>query len=130
MKILALIGMLLLKLLVTLVGLVAVPFMLLTKDRPKWLWRPWSNPEDGNDGPEWWHRYAENHWFAKYFPSYWGSAIRNPANGLRTYKYLTVDVGDFEFKGNDLPVEPGQLRKAGKRIGWLGKEYIQDFGCV
>jgi hypothetical protein len=119
-RLLALIGMGLLKALVTLVGLVAVPFMLLTKDRPKWLWRPWSNPTDGNYGPSWWPRYAQNHWFAKYFPNYWWCAIRNPANGLRTYKYLTVSVDDtYKFKGNGLPVEPSQLRELEKRFGWF-----------
>lgn len=118
-RIAALIGMGLLKAAVTILGLVAVPFMLLTNDRPKWLWKPWSNPEDGNDGPAWWPRYAENHWFAKHFPSYWWCAIRNPANGLRTYDLLTVDVKGYRIKGNGLPVNPAELRERDRKVGWF-----------
>ena len=119
MRFLLIFGMLLLKILITLLGLVVVPFMLLTKDRPKWLWRPWSNPTDGNDGPSWWSRYAKNHWFAKHFPRYWWCAIRNPANGLRTYNALTVDVDNYKYKGNGFPVNPAELRETGKKVGWF-----------
>lgn len=119
LKISAIIGMGLLKGVVTILGLVAVPLMLLTGDRPKWLWKPWSNPTDGNEGPSWWPRYIENRRFAKYFPSFWWCAIRNPANGLRTYDSLTVKVDDYKYKGNNLPVNPGELREMDKRIGWF-----------
>jgi hypothetical protein len=112
-----------LKAVTILCGLVAVPLMLLTDNRPAWLWRPWANPSDGIHGPDWWSRYLElrGNWLAKRFPSFWWSAVRNPANGLRTYRFVTVkiDPNRVESRGNYLPTNPGPLRRAGGRVGWF-----------
>jgi len=47
--------------------------------------------------------------------------VRNPANGLRTYPLLTCDVktSRLEWRDNDLPTNPGPLRKTGKRAAWF-----------
>ena len=79
-------------------GLLVVPFMYRwrnEKEIPS-IFRPWQNPEDwvggtvGNAGslPEWWKtREGDGRWsFYKYH------AIRNPADGLRNYKWLNLQI--------------------------------------
>jgi len=99
-------------------GLFAVPLMLACRERPRWLWRPWIDP---SGIPAWYWRYAARHPVARYAPRFWWLAIRNPANGLRTYRWLTcdLDAARFEWRDNGMPTNPGPLRKAGGRVGWL-----------
>lgn len=110
-----------LRALTILLGFVVVPLMLACNSHPRWLFRPWLNPETGLSGAPWWEDYLSRHGnpVAKKFPRFWWSAIRNPANGLRTYDFLTVEVKGYKFKGNDLPVNPAELRKLKKRVGWF-----------
>ena len=106
-----------------LLGLVAVPLMLASGNRPAWLWRPWFNPEDGMHGAAWWPRYLEanGHRLSRRFPSFWWNAVRNPANGLRTYPWITVliDPNDVRSFGNGLPTNPAPLRITRSRVGWF-----------
>lgn len=99
-------------------GLVAVPVMLACRERPRWLWRPWIDP---TGIPGWYWPYAAQHWLAKHFPRWWWLAIRNPANGLRTYPWLScdVDMTRLEWRDNGQPTNPGPLRARGKRVGWF-----------
>ena len=93
-----------------LLGLVAVPLMLATRNRPAWLWRPWYNPRTGLDVPSWFTG-----------SRFWWNAVRNPANGLRTYPWITVkiDPNDVGSRSNGLPTNPGPLRMVGRRVAWL-----------
>lgn len=121
------VAMLLFEWLVTLVGFVMVPLMLLCDNRPAWLFRPWYNPEDGMHGPIWWLNYVEKrgHALSKRFPSFWWSAIRNPANGLRSYPILSVipREGEVDFlprplTGPSNDPNPGVLRALGAKYAW------------
>ena len=83
-----------------LLGLVVVPFMYRYRNTDmRWVpsyFRPWVNPEDwtggirGNVGsiPDWWRSgMGDGKWsFYKYH------AIRNPADGLRNYKWLNLRI--------------------------------------
>lgn len=112
-----------LKLAVTVLGAVAVPLMLATSNRPAWLWRPWFNPEEGLGLPAWYPRYISRYgnWLSRRFPRWWWNAIRNPANGLRTYSVLSVEIEPSRVRtiGNGLPSNPAPLRKAGGRFSWF-----------
>lgn len=104
------IPMLALKATVVLLGLVAVPLMLATRNKPAWLWRPWYNPRTGLDVPSWFTR-----------SRFWWNAIRNPANGLRSYPWITVKIDQEKVrsKSNGLPTNPYPLRKKNRRVGWF-----------
>jgi len=111
--------MLLLRIVTAAAGLIAVPLMLSTDNRPAWLWRPWHDP---TGQASWWPAKAETrNPIARRFPNFWWSAVRNPANGLRTYPLLTCDVDPLrlEWRDNDLPTNPGPLRRTGERVGWF-----------
>lgn len=101
-------------------GLLMVPLMLGLRNRPAWLFRPWHDP---TGVAPWWSNYlaGNGNFISRRFPNFWWSAIRNPANGLRTYKWMScdVDVTRLEWKDNDAPTNPGPLRRAGKRLGWF-----------
>lgn len=123
-----------LKSVVVLIGLIVIPYLYrhrhthhehLRADKP-W-WGPWINPEDWKGGhmtyadtslPRWW--VSENGaslWsFFKYH------AIRNPANGLRNYEALDLDIDpDFvEYRTNRYMrhYEPQALRNEDRRFGW------------
>lgn len=82
-----------------------------------WWTRPWANPEDwegrgnGNNSlPKWWIEQYGNTF--KEFYRY--HAIRNPANGLRSFEWLDLDIISklVEFKTNTkLRIyEPNQMR--------------------
>lgn len=121
-----------LKAVVAFLGLFVVPFMYRYKDtHMRWvpsIFRPWLNPEDwtggiaGNVGsiPDWWRtRMGDGKWsFYKYH------AIRNPADGLRNYKWLNLQINpDKIYYVTDKPrqfYEPW-YRAAGderKRVQW------------
>ena len=85
---------------------------------PFWT-RPWANPEDwegmgtGNNSlPIWWVKSRGNTF--KCFYRY--HAIRNPANGLRSFEWLDLDITPdlIKYKTNIVlkRYEPGVLRKS------------------
>ena len=95
-----------------LLGFVMVPLLYkyrntLYKDLPFWT-RPWANPEDwrgqspdGNDVgslPRWWIK-REGDDFKAWYRYH---AIRNPANGLRSFEWLDCDIipEKVKFKTN------------------------------
>ena len=112
--------MLVLRAVVAALGLVMVPLMLAFTNRPAWLFRPWYDP---TGVAQWWPAYVEREGnaFVKRFPMFWWFAIRNPANGLRTYSGLACDVfqSQLKWRDNDLPTNPKPLRATGKRLGWF-----------
>lgn len=85
-----------------LLGVVVVPVMYAYRDMhydilPKWM-RPWANPEDWYGGPKgtrdslprWW---IDRHEGEVGFLMWWHyHAIRNPANGLRSFEWLDLDI--------------------------------------
>ena len=88
------------KAVVALLGLFVVPFMYRYRNTKlmwvPWYFRPWLNPEDWTGGtqnnvgsiPDWWRkRMGDGKWsFYKYH------AIRNPADGLRNFKWLNCQI--------------------------------------
>jgi hypothetical protein len=117
-------GFIAIKLPTALAGLFMVPIIFpyrgVNYDDLPWWTKPWANPEDWTGGPEgvpgrslpqWWlDRMGNTYWaFYKYH------AIRNPANGLRSYEWLDVDP-DPELIGYWTPrylrhYEPWHVRK-------------------
>lgn len=95
------------------------------EELPFWS-RPWSNPEDwqGQQGhykdslPRWW--YLANGGGFKSFYQY--HAIRNPANGLRSFELLDLDIvaEKVRFKTNKefSHYEPKNLRDYGIKTAW------------
>ena len=94
----------LVKIALTLIGLVVVPIGLLTQrmsykkghtvDGNHWpdiLWL-WGNDEEWV--PEWWFVRADQEWYTRYIPRFWWLAIRNPVGNLR-----------FLFKDRDAHIE-------------------------
>lgn len=96
-----------LKVVVILTGLIAVLFLFayrdVTYDSLPWWTRPWANPEDWYGGPmtyektslpKWWvDKHGESEWsFYRYH------AIRNPANGLRSFEWLDLDIDPAKVK--------------------------------
>lgn len=70
-------------------------------DLPPWT-RPWANPEDWTGGPagyknslpEWWvHREGSD--FRAFYKYH---AFRNPANGLRSFEALDLDIKQDEVR--------------------------------
>lgn len=118
------------------IGLFVVPLMWRYRetdyeDLPWWT-RPWSNPEDwfGQQNhfqsslPRWWvaaHGIEFKSWY-KYH------AIRNPANGMRSFELLDLDIRPHEVKFRTplyyTRYEPNALRNIGKRnagyLAWQG----------
>ncbi len=120
-------------------GFVMVPILwgqrnTLYADLPWWT-RPWSNPEDWMGGPlgfqnslpAWWvtTRGAEFKDFFQYH------AVRNPANGLRSFEFLYLDIvtKKVKYKTNSVMkhYEPHLIRsdtknprKTGWYIAWQG----------
>jgi hypothetical protein len=132
---LAWLGVLAVKIPTALSGFLIVPFLYKYRDvnyenLPSWT-RPWANPEDwegrGNGSsslPIWWIKlHGES---LKSFYHY--HAIRNPANGLRSYEWLDADIDPslVEWSTNYyMPrYEPSTLRKVEKKtiwyIAWVG----------
>ena len=121
-----------------LLGLVVVPFLYpyrhtLYKDLPFWT-RPWANPEDwrgqspdGNDVgslPRWWIKREGTTLY-----QWWRyHAIRNPANGLRSFEWLDADIipEKVEFRTNHYMdrYDVSKIREQGKStvwyIAWVG----------
>lgn len=122
-----------------LLGLVMVPLLWRYRQRPYtslpgWT-RPWSNPEDWfgqrtankleyNSLPWWWaDSRGTGFWsFVKYH------AVRNPANGLRSFEALDVDIdpSKVRYKATTYldSYEPRRLKAAGLKsagyIAWQG----------
>jgi hypothetical protein len=88
------------KLPTAILGFVVVPFMYSYNDvkydsLPGWM-RPWANPEDWLGGhatfeaslPKWWVD-KKGTGFKSFYQYH---AVRNPANGLRSYEWLDLDI--------------------------------------
>jgi hypothetical protein len=95
------IAFLLLKYPTVFVGFFVVPFMYRYRhkkfeDLPIWM-KPWANPEDWWGGPEGTEESVPQWWINRYegvtfWTWYKYHAIRNPANGLRTFEFLDLDI--------------------------------------
>lgn len=81
-------------------GLVVVPYMYkyrgtLYSDLPAWT-RPWANPEDWEGGPKSFAGSLPRWWVAENGITFWSfwryHAIRNGANGLRSFEWLDLDI--------------------------------------
>jgi len=122
-----------------LLGLVLVPFLYRYRldwydTLPPWT-RPWANPED------WVHQRKANKeeyeslpwwWAEKYGTGFWSfyryHAIRNPANGLRSFEWADVDIDssrvDYRATVYMESYEPDLIELMGKRtaayIAWQG----------
>jgi len=108
---------------VVLLGPVAIAIMYRYRhvryvDLPAWT-RPWANPEDW-EGQINSHRYSLPEWYIDQeglgFRQFWRyHAIRNPANGLRSYEWLDLDVvpEKVQYKTNFLLeyYDPSHVRK-------------------
>jgi hypothetical protein len=94
-------------------------------DLPAWT-RPWANPEDWEGQiysdqyslPKWWVK-AHGIGFKQFYQYH---AIRNPANGLRSYEWLDLDVDpkQVRYKTNIVMkrYEPTAIRKAKYKTAW------------
>lgn len=84
-----------------LLGFFTVPFLYRLRhkkyeDLPKWT-KPWANPEDWWGGPEGTEESVPQWWINRYdgvtfWTWYKYHAIRNPANGLRTFEFMDLDI--------------------------------------
>lgn len=129
-------GFMLIKLPTALTGVLVVPFMWRYRTTHfiylPWWTRPWANPEDweGGEGsdydslPRWW---IVSHGVE--FKSWWHyHAIRNPANGLRSFESLDLDIDPDKveyYTPHFFSVyEPHRLRNVGMRnagyLAWQG----------
>jgi hypothetical protein len=102
-------------------------------DLPAWT-RPWANPED-------WHGQI-NHYEAS-LPRWWVNkhgtgfksfyqyhAVRNPANGLRSYEWIDLDIVPENVRYQAKPYlgryEPSDLRERGLKVAkywaWIGPQ--------
>jgi len=65
------------------------------KNLPFWT-RPWANPEDWTGGPMTYTESLPKFWALEkgigFISWYTYHAIRNPANGLRSYEWLDIDI--------------------------------------
>lgn len=129
-----------LKLVVAALGLIVIPILwryrMVEYDKLPKVFRPWANPEDHHGGsmykrgrshnslPDWW--IDQKGISLKSFWLY--HAIRNPANGLRSFEFLDLDIvmERVKFVATEYfkHYEPGRLRKDGKRwaayLAWQG----------
>ncbi len=91
---------LLIKIPTGILGYIAIPLMWRYRRTPyrklpSWT-RPWANPEDWEGGPqghlnslpEWWVE-DKGHGFVSFYQYH---AFRNPANGLRSFEWLDLDI--------------------------------------
>jgi len=113
-----------------LLGSLVVPLLWFYKDTdyselPAWT-RPWANPEDWESGPKSYESSLPKWWVdsrGSNFKSFWHyHAIRNPANGLRSYELLDLDINPskVEFVTNQefVRYEPNTLRAWDKKLSW------------
>jgi len=122
-------GFLLIKIPTALLGLIMVPaiyrFRFTGYENLPWWTRPWANPEDwegnGNGSgslPLWWvNAHGVN--FKSFFQYH---AIRNPANGLRSFEWIDMDIDParVEYRRSHAIVnfEPGNLRRLKIKTAW------------
>lgn len=131
------------KAVVLLTGLFVVPVLYLYRKRPfdevPKVFLPWQNPEDWNGGhrgtehslPQWWI----NQCGFGFWSWYKYHAIRNPANGLRNFESLDLDIepSKVQFVATGEPYrlryEPTSMRKDGiKFASYLAWQGLQA-GC-
>ncbi len=144
------VGMLAIKFVVFLMGLVAIPFMwkysaIDYNNLPNWA-RLWSNIEDWQGQPNHWGNSLPRWWVdsrgAKFWSFFKYHALRNPANGLRAIDPFGLSIeenkvcyvstyetfADAESSGN---YEPGRMRRKGRRVSayfaWQGWKAGMDF---
>lgn len=97
-------------------------------DCPWWI-MPWINPEDWPGGfpgypdtyPSFWVRRRDAEGWSEFRAFWWYHAIRNPADGLRNYKVLQLDISDpskVKFMTNELldSYEPRHMEQG--RVYW------------
>lgn len=91
--------MLLIKIPTALLGAIMVPLLYpirntLYEDLPFWT-RPWANPEDW-EGPGFGEQSLPMWWVLSKGTGFWSfykyHAVRNPANGLRSFEWLDLDI--------------------------------------
>lgn len=120
------------KLPTALMGTFMVPFLYKYrevdyKDLPWWT-RPWANPEDwhgalgswGEESLPWWWIKREGRGFKSWYTYH---AIRNPANGLRSYSLFSanIDPEKLRYKRNSYhgaKYWPHQIRSSGHSTAW------------
>lgn len=118
-------------------GLFVVPFLWRYRDTdfddvPLWF-LPWLNPEDWNGGPEGYDNGLPK-WYATsrgvgFRAFYHYHAIRNPANGLRNFEFMDLDIVpnelDYWTPRYLRYYEPHYMRRNGVKtagyICWQGK---------
>lgn len=127
-------------------GFIAVPLMwryraVLYDLLPDWT-RPWANPEDWFGGPvthagslpKWW---VEKHGLG-FWSFCWYHAWRNPANGLRSFEFLDLDIEPdrVRYVTNELLAlyEPGRMRAAAPALNtswyWCWQGWRAGFKLV
>lgn len=99
-RVLPWVGMLMIKVPTVLAGFLVIPLLYLYRHRnfddvPK-IFLPWQNPEDWVDGPEGTEHSLPQWWVNREgsgFYSWWHyHAVRNPANGLRNYEWVDLEI--------------------------------------
>jgi len=121
---------LLVKIPTALSGFLVVPFLWKYRDTdylnlPYWT-KPWANPEDWDGGPSSYESSLPKWWVdtrgkdLKAFYQY--HAIRNPANGLRSFEFMDLDIDPkkVEFRTNKefVRYEPNTLRAWDMKLSW------------
>ena len=94
------IGFLLIKIPTLIAGYFVVPFIYRYREVPyddlPWWTRPWANPEDHKGGHASYAQSLPKWWIEKEGISFWSwykyHALRNGANGLRSFEWLDLDI--------------------------------------
>ena len=106
------------KLPTTIFGFIVVPLLWKYRntnyDDLPWWTRPWSNPEDWQGGPQH-HESSLPKWWVDKFGTSFGSfykyhAVRNSANGLRSFELLDLDIDMRKVKYTSPEYETASLR--------------------
>jgi len=121
---------LIIKIPTALLGSLVVPLLWAYKnteysDLPFWT-KPWANPEDWEGGPSTYENSLPKWWVTSkgggFFSFFHYHAIRNPANGLRSFELLDLDIDPekVEFVTNQefIRYEPNTLRAWNRKTSW------------
>lgn len=125
--ILSWIPIIIIKLVLTLLGLIVVPIALATQHMtlgksdldhwPDFAWL-WGNDEEGC--PDWWLKRAEQEWFTRYWPRFWWYAVRNPVNNWRfLFKDVPLESCGLETNWSaEQPMEAPWMLRAGRQMAY------------